>query len=105
VRKRVADEVVSHHGIPISESWTTIRGIVAGETTEASLAKCEDQLELRLVLKEEADLGKPNIQVPLLERRGGGDAIGKDLEDTLHSRKLEHLVNARQGAEELDMLE
>lgn len=43
----------------------------AGETTEARLAKDADQLELLLVLKEQADLGKPHVDewiTPLLAR-------------------------------------
>jgi len=38
-----------------------IREFEAGETTEARLAKDADQLELLLVLKEQADLGKPHV--------------------------------------------
>lgn len=57
-----------------------IREFEAGETTEARLAKDADQLELLLVLKEQADLGKPNIDewvVPLLARLK--TSIGKQL--------------------------
>ena len=57
-----------------------IREFEAGETTEARLAKDADQLELLLVLKEQADLGKPHIDewvAPLLARLK--TSLGKQL--------------------------
>lgn len=57
-----------------------IREYEADETIEARLAKDADQLELLLVLKEQADLGKPHIDAwitPLLSRLKTG--VGKQL--------------------------
>lgn len=53
------------------EIAAAIREFEAGQTTEARLAKDADQLELLLVLKQQADLGKPNVEewiTPLLAR-------------------------------------
>ena len=65
-----------------------IREFEAGETTEARLAKDADQLELLLVLKEQSDLGKPNIDewiTPLLARLR--TSVGKQLaEEILKTR-------------------
>jgi putative hydrolase of HD superfamily len=53
------------------EIAAAIREFEAGETPEARLAKDADQLELLLVLKQQADLGKPHVDewiTPLLAR-------------------------------------
>jgi putative hydrolase of HD superfamily len=54
-----------------NEIVAAIREFEAGETPEARLAKDADQLELLLMLKQQADLGKPNVDewiTPLLAR-------------------------------------
>jgi len=54
-----------------AEIAAAIREFEAGETPEARLAKDADQLELLLMLKQQADLGKPNVDewiTPLLAR-------------------------------------
>ena len=54
-----------------AEIVATIREFEAGETPEARLAKDADQLELLLMLKQQADLGKPHVDewiTPLLAR-------------------------------------
>ena len=53
------------------EIVAAIREFESGESPEACLAKDADQLELLLMLKEQADLGKPNVDewiTPLLAR-------------------------------------
>ncbi|MBM3129761.1 MAG: HD domain-containing protein [Chloroflexi bacterium] len=53
------------------EIVAAIREFESGATPEARLAKDADQLELLLVLKQHADLGKPNVAdwiAPLLAR-------------------------------------
>ncbi len=53
------------------EIVAAIREFEAGQTPEARLAKDADQLELLLMLKQQADLGKPNVEewiTPLLAR-------------------------------------
>jgi putative hydrolase of HD superfamily len=61
-----------------------IREFEAGETIEARLAKDADQLELLLVLKEQADLGKPHVDewiTPLLARlkTGAGSQLAQEI--------------------------
>jgi putative hydrolases of HD superfamily len=54
-----------------TEIVAAIREFEAGETPEARLAKDADQLELLLMLKQQADLGKPHVDewiTPLLAR-------------------------------------
>ncbi len=61
-----------------------IREFEAGETPEARLAKDADQLELLLMLKQQADLGKPHVDewiTPLLARLKS--APGKRLADEI----------------------
>jgi putative hydrolase of HD superfamily len=53
------------------EIVAAIREFESGETPEARLAKDADQLELLLMLKQQADLGKPNVEewiAPLVAR-------------------------------------
>ena len=67
-----------------SEIAAYIREFEAGESTEARLAKDADQLELLLVLKEQADLGKPHVDewiTPLLARLKTN--VGKQLAQEL----------------------
>ncbi|MEW5717826.1 MAG: HD domain-containing protein [Chloroflexota bacterium] len=61
-----------------------IREFESGETPEARLAKDADQLELLLMLKQQADLGKPHVDewiTPLLARLK--TAPGKRLADEI----------------------
>jgi putative hydrolase of HD superfamily len=54
-----------------AEIVAAIREFESGETPEARLAKDADQLELLLMLKQQADLGKPHVDewiTPLLAR-------------------------------------
>ena len=54
-----------------AEIVAAIREFETGETPEARLAKDADQLELLLMLKQQADLGKPHVDewiTPLLAR-------------------------------------
>ena len=54
-----------------AEIVAAIREFETGETPEARLAKDADQLELLLMLKQQADLGKPHVDewiMPLLAR-------------------------------------
>jgi putative hydrolases of HD superfamily len=67
-----------------SEIASYIREFEAGATTEARLAKDADQLELLVVLKEQADLGKPHIDewiTPLLARlkTGPGKQLAQEI--------------------------
>ena len=66
------------------EIVAAIREFESGESPEACLAKDADQLELLLMLKEQADLGKPNVNewiTPLLARLK--TAAGKRLADEI----------------------
>ena len=66
------------------EIVAAIREFESGESPEACLAKDADQLELLLMLKEQADLGKPNVDewiTPLLARLK--TAAGKRLADEI----------------------
>jgi putative hydrolase of HD superfamily len=66
------------------EIVAAIREFESGESPEACLAKDADQLELLLMLKEHADLGKPNVDewiTPLLARLK--TAAGKRLADEI----------------------
>ena len=66
------------------EIVAAIREFESGESPEACLAKDADQLELLLMLKEQADLGKPNVHewiTPLLARLK--TAAGKRLADEI----------------------
>jgi len=66
------------------EIVAAIREFESGESPEACLAKDADQLELLLMLKQQADLGKPNVDewiTPLLARLK--TAAGKRLADEI----------------------
>jgi putative hydrolase of HD superfamily len=67
-----------------NEIASYIREFEAGATTEARLAKDADQLELLVVLKEQADLGKPHVDewiTPLLARlkTGAGKQLAQEI--------------------------